>query len=120
MPAGILNLNIDQGANFDQTMTLFETQTEVMNLSGFKIRAEIRKHFASSSFVPFTLEVPNPLDGKVILRLTSTQTSALEPGVYLYDMETEDQSGSVSRVLQGRVIVSAQVTKDSLGITVPL
>jgi len=119
MPAGILNLNIDQGANFDQTMTLFESPTQVMNLSGFKIRAEIRKHYASTSFVAFNIVVPNPANGKVILQLTAAQTGLLMPGIYVYDMETEDQSGSVSRALQGRVVVSAQVTRDSTGITVP-
>jgi hypothetical protein len=119
MPAGILNLNIDQGSNFDKTMTIFESSTQVMNLSGFTIRAEMRKAFASTTFVAFTIMVPNPANGKIIFRLTAAQTAALTPGIYVYDMETVDSAGSVERALQGRVVVSPQVTRDSTGITVP-
>jgi hypothetical protein len=47
----------------------------------------------------------------VTLSLTDTQTSALEPGRYVYDMNITSAGGITTRVVEGQAIVTPGVTR---------
>ena len=51
-----------------------------------------------------------PLDGEITISLTATQTSALNAGRYVYDIEIESNAETI-RVLEGIVVVNPEVTK---------
>jgi len=47
--------------------------------------------------------------GKLNLEATDEQTQVIEPGIYVYDLEL-DNGGVRTRLIQGMVTVSAEVT----------
>jgi hypothetical protein len=63
----------------------------------------------------FSTELPKititPLLGKISIHATAAQTSTIVAGDYVYDLEITSSTGIVTRVMQGRAIVSPQVTR---------
>jgi len=54
----------------------------------------------------------NALAGTVLIIASPAQTAALIPGKYVYDLEvTETSTGIVTKILQGNLVVRAEVTK---------
>ncbi len=49
--------------------------------------------------------------GTIAVRATANQTRAIDEGPYYYDLEITSPTGVVTRVAQGQVIVSAEVTR---------
>jgi hypothetical protein len=49
--------------------------------------------------------------GVVSLSMSANTTSSIPAGRYLYDLEVQDQNGVVSRLVEGIVTVSPEVTK---------
>lgn len=103
------NLVIDQGSTFSTTISLTDDDGEVIDLTGYSGLSQIRKHYTSITSVPFTVTI-TPATGQVRLSLTATVTAALASGRYVYDVELTTGS-TISRVLEGIVTVSPEVTK---------
>jgi hypothetical protein len=49
--------------------------------------------------------------GTIAVAATAAQTGNIDEGPYYYDLEITSQTGVVTRVAQGQVVVSAQVTR---------
>jgi hypothetical protein len=49
--------------------------------------------------------------GVITLSLTATETAALAAGRYVYDLEMVSSGGQVTRLLEGVVTVSPEVTR---------
>jgi hypothetical protein len=49
--------------------------------------------------------------GVITLALTATETAALAAGRYVYDLELVSSGGQVTRLLEGVVTVSPEVTR---------
>jgi hypothetical protein len=49
--------------------------------------------------------------GTIAVSATAAQTGAIDEGPYFYDLEITSPTGIVTRVAQGQVVVSAQVTR---------
>jgi hypothetical protein len=43
--------------------------------------------------------------------MTNSTTAAIEEGMYVYDLEITSGSGTVTRVLQGNITVTPEVTR---------
>ena len=43
--------------------------------------------------------------------MTNSTTSGIEEGIYVYDLEITASSGAVTRILQGQVTVTPEVTR---------
>lgn len=104
------NLIIDQGTTFTTTVDVTDDDDQPIDLTGFTGSSQIRKHYTSSNSTPFAVHVDGP-DGTVRLSLTSAQTSALRAGRYVYDVELTNSSNVVSRIVEGIVTVTPQVTR---------
>lgn len=111
--AAIANLLVDQGATFTSTVTVFNTDDTLFTLTDYTVAAQLRKSYSSSTSTTFTASIDSdPTTGKIILELTPTQTAALEEGRYVYDVEvTNTLTSEVTRVIQGVVTVSPNVTR---------
>lgn len=103
------NLVIDQGTTFTTTITVTDDEGTALNLTGYTGAAQIRKHYTSSNSVSFTVSIA-PATGEVTLSLNANATANLNAGRYVYDCELT-LSGIVSRVLEGIVTVTPQVTR---------
>lgn len=51
------------------------------------------------------------LTGQIDVHATATQTRSIDEGTYYYDLELTSVSGIVTRVAQGQVVVSPEVTR---------
>lgn len=113
---GRYDMTIYQGASFDRTFT-WQTGNPAtnVNLTGYTGRMQIRQTVASPSTV-LELTTSNGRmtfggsAGTVAITVTATDTAALAPGMYVYDLELATGS-TVTRLLEGRVTVNGEVTR---------
>jgi hypothetical protein len=104
------NIVIDQGSTYTTDLNLTDENSDALNLTGYSANSQIRKHFTSSNSVTFSTSI-NATAGVITLSLTANQTSNLISGRYVYDIELTDASNSVSRIVEGIVTVTPQVTR---------
>jgi hypothetical protein len=113
MSAARYNLIIDQGTDFALEFIVKESGTAKNLSSGFSARAQIRptKGHVGDPTKEFTCLVEDGnVTGKITAKLSNTQTSAIAAGRYYYDLELVD-SGIVTRLLEGTVTVTQEVTR---------
>jgi len=118
LPAGSYNIVCDQGATFGLSMTYKDANGTVINLTGYTARMQVRsKANASTTIVSLTSSPAAGITlggaaGTIVISISATSTAALEPGDYVYDLELVNTSSTaVTRLVQGRFRVSAEVTK---------
>ena len=104
------NLVIDQGADFSATIDLVNVDGQVFDLTGYSVTAQMRKNYASSSAVTFSTSTNNT-GGKIYLSIENTTTSGIEPGRYLYDVEIRSSANTITRVVEGIVTVTPNITR---------
>jgi hypothetical protein len=105
-----VNIVIDQGTDFATTVSLTDSDGVQLNLTGMSAASQIRKTFSSSNSTAFTTALANT-NGTLTLSLTNSITSALAAGRYVYDVELTDAAAVKSRILEGMVTVTPEVTK---------
>lgn len=103
------NLTIDQGTDYQTSITLTDVDDAIVNLSGYTANAQIRKTYTSSNAVNFTVSLV-AATGEVSLSLTDTQTSNIVAGRYVYDVLLT-REGITTRIVEGIVTVTPGVTR---------
>jgi hypothetical protein len=89
--------------------------TVPMNLTGYTAKLQVRS-LPSDPDAVLTLTTENggititPLTGFIAVTATATQTGAIDEGTYVYDIELVNGS-IVTRLAQGQVVVSPEVTR---------
>ncbi len=121
MQAGIYHLYIDQGASYSKSIFVVDEFNNPIDLTGYIVRGQIRKSAADSSIaLNLNPTIVSAAAGKISFALLGTQTALLETAgsnyqevtVYVWDIEIESASGVVTRLLNGFVYVSPEVTKN--------
>jgi len=109
---------IDQGADAAIEIHLVNPNGSAKDLTDHTIAAKMKRTFNSDSddTTTFSSIVASPAtDGVATLSLTNTQTDALKPGRYVYDVEMSyidsDSNTIIERVLEGKILVTASVTR---------
>jgi hypothetical protein len=116
MSAGNLDLFVEQGATFTYTLTLTDNVGTPINLTGYTARMQMRRAVQSDEvLISLTTQngriVITPLTGVIVLNIEATATAALNFQTAVYDLEIESAGGIVTRVLQGKVTLSREVTR---------
>lgn len=104
------NIIIDQGTTFSTVINLTDDNGDAINLTGYTGDAEMRKHYTSSNSQSFSISLGGT-SGTVTLSMTATQTANLTPGRYVYDVEVTSSANVVSRIVEGIVTVTPEVTR---------
>lgn len=104
------NIQIDQGADFSTEIDVLDENGDVVDLTGYTGAAQMRKHYTSSSATSFTVTV-DQTGGSVILSMNAITTANIAAGRYVYDCELTSASNTVSRLVEGIVTVTPQVTR---------
>ena len=111
MAAGTYNFIVEQGATFNRILTVKENNS-AMNLTGYSVASKMRSTHDSSTVVgTFTCTISNASSGEITMSMTSSTSSAIEEGIYVYDLEITSGTGTVTRLLQGEVTVNPEVTR---------
>ena len=109
--ATVSNLYVDQGTDFSAIVTLKNQDGTTLNLTGFTVASQFRKSYQSSSATNFTVTIYNAAQGKIRMQLPAATSSALLPGRYLYDVEITSPAGNRTRVVEGIVTVTPEITQ---------
>ena len=105
------NIIVDQGTDFSTTITVRNDDGNLIDLAGYSAAGQIRKHYTSTTAVDFGTSFESPRSsGLLTLTLSRTQTANMEPGKYVYDVEITDLNDVRSRLVEGIVTVTPQVT----------
>jgi hypothetical protein len=109
------DLCVPQGATFSRVIT-WKAGGANTNLTNFTARMQIRPTAASAT-TTLSLTTENTrialggVAGTITLSISATDTAAITAGRYVYDLELVSAGGIVTRLLQGVVTVSANVTR---------
>ena len=103
------NLVIDQGTTYSSSFQVKESNGDPINLSTYTVASKIRKTYTSSNSVAFT--ATGNSTGWVTLSLNSNATSNLVSGRYVYDVEITSSANATSRVSEGIITITPQVTR---------
>lgn len=110
------NIKCPQGATFDKTFTITVNGAR-LNLTGYTAAMQVRETYDSISTL-LSLASGNGSGitlggtaGTILVSVASTATTALAPGYYSYDLEITSGGGVTDRLLEGKFVVTPQVTR---------
>ena len=111
---GTYNITCPQGATFDRTFTISVGGT-AMNLTGYTAAMQVRETYDSSTPI-FSLTNGSGITlggtaGTIAVLISSTASAAVSDGFYSYDLEITSGGGVKDRILQGKFVVTPEVTR---------
>jgi hypothetical protein len=109
------NTTIDQGADWYLTVTYEDPNGTAINITNYTAALQIRS-LPSDPTTVLSLSTGSGITitgatGTVEVHATAAQTGAIDEGNYYYDLEITAPTGVVTRLVQGQVVVSAEVTR---------
>ena len=115
MSATTYNTTIDQGADWYVTFVYKDSGGTAINLTGYSAALQLRDTYADTA-TDLSLTSASGITitgatGTLEVRATAAQTAAILAGTYVYDLEITSGAGVVTRLVQGRIVVSPQVTR---------
>lgn len=115
MAAGTLDFTIEQGATFNLLLT-WKINDVPVNLTNWTARLQARVDVEDSEVI-LSLTTSNGgitlggALGTISLDQTATQTALLPAGTFVYDLELISGVGAVTRLVQGELNISPEVTR---------
>lgn len=114
MQPGKYNFNAPQGSTFSRTL-VYKANDAVVNLTGYSARMQVRKNVNDTSTLlslisPTDITI-NGVNGSVTITVSATAMAAMPAGTFVYDLEIVSGSGVVTRLIEGKFIVSPEVTR---------
>ena len=105
-----VNIIVNQGCTFEKVITAQNTTSGNVTISTGTCAAKMRQSYYSSNNI--TILTTAVAGSNVTLSLTATQTAAVTPGKYLFDVEyTQSDTVTVERLAEGIITISAEATK---------
>lgn len=116
MAAGIYDITCEQGATFLRTFRWLDANEAAVNLTGFSAEMHVRTaHKAATTIVELSTTQGTitlvPAEGRIQLNLSAAETTALPVSRGVYDLELISGGGIVTRLLEGKFIVTPEVTR---------
>ena len=113
---GKYDLFILQGATLSAQFIWTDEEDALINLTGYTARLKAREGIDSTNaFLDLTTEnggiTLGGAAGTITLNMTAAATAALTTQIGFYDLELISGASFVTRLLQGRIIISREVTR---------
>jgi len=112
------DLIIQQGATFGATVTVKNSDLSAFNLTGYTGRGQIRNSYGATGILLDLAPVIRTgvnnsalVSGLIDIDLTAATTATLPIHQARYDLEIFNANGTVTRVLQGKVLITPEVTR---------
>ena len=106
-------LTIDQGSTFNASLELKNDDGTAINVSSHSFQSQIRKSYYSTlPTANLTISIIDTANGVVSLSLQPYQTANIKAGRYLYDLKMTTPNNTTSRVIEGIVTVTPQISKN--------
>ena len=116
MTAAKHNLTIDQGATFRITLT-YKIDSTPVNLTGYAARMQVRERYDSETTAVSLTSAPGGgltlggSAGTIAIEITDVQSAAMPAGRLVYDLELVAPNGDVTRLVEGTMTVTPEVTR---------
>lgn len=107
---GLHNIVIQQGADWEKSFQLFDSDGVAINLTGSTVEAEIWTERKTAKLADFTVTITDVLLGKFKLGLTDAITSTLPESGY-YDIKVTDAYGFSNYWVRGKAVVQIGYTE---------
>ena len=105
-------LTVDQGSTFESTIDLVSDNGAVINVAGYVFTGQIRKsYYSTNPTANLTLAIMDAANGNVKVSMTAATTANIKAGRYLYDIKMVDTSNSATRLVEGVITITPQVTR---------
>ena len=109
--SGKYNIVADQGATFNLNFTV-QTDGTPWNLTGYTFAMQVRRSSNDANILLNLTSATMNSVGQVSVTVSSATMNNIPAGRWVYDIElTAGPGGQVTRILEGRFIVKAQVTQ---------
>jgi len=109
--AAFTELVIEQGATFNTTLNVSDTNGDAINLYAYTANSQMRKSYYSSSATTIRTAVTGIANGEITLSITAANTASISAGRYVFDVKITSPNQEVSRVVEGIVTVLPSVTR---------
>lgn len=105
-------LTVDQGSTFESTIDLVTDDGAVINVAGYVFTGQIRKsYYSTNPTANLTLSIVDAANGNVKVSISAANTANIKAGRYLYDIKMKDTSNTVTRLVEGIITITPQVTR---------
>ena len=116
MAVYVNNITINTGEYFSRDFYLDNLDGSPLDLTGYSGSSQIRKHPDSvNPTATFILTFVDRVNGRIRLSLSSSVTSSIKPGRYVYDILFTEPAGTKSIVIEGNILATQEVSPDCTG-----
>ena len=111
--AAYVELYMDQGATFNNTLNITDDLTNAtVNISGYTVRSQMRRsYYSTNATANIVCTVVDAANGAILMSLAAANTSNIKAGRYLFDVETVDTASVTTRILEGIITVTPEITR---------
>ena len=116
MSAGIYDFYVEQGATFLKSVIWKDSSGTAINLTGYIARMQFRRSKSSTETL-FSGTTENGIislggsNGTITINIPATTTDDFSFRNAVYDLELQSSGGIVTRLLEGAVELSREVTR---------
>lgn len=105
-------LTVDQGATFETNLDLVADDGSAINVTNYLFSGQVRKsYYSANATANLTITVVSAANGNVNVSLNAATTANIKAGRYLYDVKMTDTANTVTRIVEGIITITPQVTK---------
>ena len=104
-----VNIVVDQGTTFSTSFTFTDDADNPIDFTSYTAASQMRKSYSSSTSYSFDVGLTS--SGIITLGMSANTTTQITAGRYLYDLEVTDINGVRSRLVEGIVTVTPEITR---------
>lgn len=111
--SGVYNIVAEQGSTYKLDFTISIDGTP-WDFTGYIVRMQVRADYnTSAKLIEATTsndKITANAAGRIQVTVSATEMSSVPAGRWVYDIEVESAGGEVTRVLEGKFLVTPEVT----------
>jgi len=115
MAAGNYTFFAEQGATLERVITYTDSLDAIINITSYTAKMQVRTTAASATVILELTDTAgitiNGSAGTLTLLVSASTMSAIAANTYVYDLEITAPSTKVTRLIEGKFIVKAEVTR---------
>lgn len=108
--SGKYNIVAEQGATFNLNFTV-QVNGVALNLTGYTFAMQVRRSTSATTTLINITSATMTSVGHVSVTVSAATMAAVPAGRWVYDIELTSSGAEVTRILEGRFIVTPEVTQ---------
>ena len=112
-PAPFVELGMDQGSSFLNTITLTDDLTNSpVNVTNYIITSQMRtSYYTANATANLVCSVIDGSNGEIMMALAAANTANIRGGRYVFDVMANDGVYAVTKILEGIITVYPSASK---------